>query len=210
MQKFFPVGTYRRLMGDTMTKMMDGMMGSMMKMPLRQLMSLSGKDADELIGLDDTSIEEISAIVDPHFRERTKLGMDAMMGSMVDMMDEFEPNVRDALTRAYARKFDKAQLGEIDRFFATPTGGKFAHEYMAIFADPEIMKEMMGLMPQMLKKMPDMVSSAEKATAKIPKARRYAELSKAEREKLASLLGISVKDLENNSKNEKTDEGTGL
>lgn len=205
-EKLFPVGTYKRMMGETMSKMMDGMMGGMMKMPITQIAGMSGVPADKLSELNQTSLEEISAIVDPHFRERTKLGMDAMMAAMADMMEGFEPNVRDALTRAYARKFDVRQLGEINAFFATPTGNRFASEYMTMMMDPEIMGEMQALMPQLMKKMPDMAARAKKATDGLPPPRKIADLSQAEKDKLARLLGIKASELPSSVAGEGTEQ----
>lgn len=193
--KLFPVGTYKRMMGETMSKMMDGMMGSMLRMPVAQIAKMSGLSTEKVLALPEASVEEVTTIVDPHFRKRTKLGMDAMFGSMADLMDSFEPNVRAALTRAYARKFEIAQLGEINAFFDTPTGNKFASDYMSMFVDPEIMGEMQALMPEMMKKMPDFVTAAEKATKGLPPARKIQDLSKAEREKLAQLLGVKASEL---------------
>lgn len=194
-EKLFPVGTYKRMMGETMSKMMDGMMSGMMKMPIAQIAEMSGVPTDKLTALNQTSLGEISAIVDPHFRERTKLGMDAMMGAMANMMEGFEPNIRDALTRAYARKFDVGQLGEINAFFSTPTGNRFATEYMTMMMDPEIMGEMQALMPQLMKKMPDLVAQAKKATDSLPPPRKISDLTKAEKDKLAQLLGIKASEL---------------
>ncbi|WP_336967749.1 DUF2059 domain-containing protein [Sphingobium aromaticiconvertens] len=197
--KLFPVGTYRRMMGGTMSKMMDSMIGGVMKMPIAQIARISGVPADKLTGMSEASLEEVSTIVDPHFRERTKLGMDAMMGGMTDLMDGFEPNVRGALTRAYARKFDVRQLGEINAFFATPTGNRFASDYMSMMMDPDIMSEMQALMPEMMKKIPDMAEKAKKATESLPPPRKASDLSDAEKTKLAQLLGIKSSDLKDSA-----------
>lgn len=204
--KIFPVGTYRRMMEGTMSKMMDSMMDGVMKMPIGQFARIGGVPEEKLAALDESSMEQISAIVDPHFRERTKLGMDAMMGSMADMMDGFEPKVRDALTRAYARKFDGKQLGELAAFFKTPTGDLYARESMMMFMDQEIMGEMQALMPEMMKKMPEMAAKAEAATKRLPPPRKVAELSQEERGKLAKLLGVKASDLKDGAAT--SDEGT--
>lgn len=204
--KIFPVGTYRRMMGQTMSKMMDGMLDGVMKMPIAQLARIGGVPEDKLASLDDTSMAEISAIVDPNFRQRTKLGMDAMMASMTDMMDGFEPKVRDALSRAYARKFDSRQLGELAAFFNTPTGDLYARESIMMFADPEIMGEMQALLPEMMKKMPEMAAKAEAATKNLPPPRKIADLSQQERDRLARLLGIKASDLHDGAAT--SDEGT--
>jgi len=191
----FPDGTYKRMMGETMSKLMDGMMGSMMKLPVRDIAKMSGLSADQLSKLDDSSLEEISAIVDPHFKQRTQLAMDAMFAGMGDVMSSYEPRLRAALARSFARKFDPAQLGEIGAFFATPTGSKFAGDYMTMFLEPEIMGEMQGMMPDMMKKMPDMLAPAIKATESLPKPRTFSQLTPAEQDKLATLLGLDPADL---------------
>ena len=204
--KIFPVGTYRRMMDGTLSKMMNSMMDGVMKMPIAQFARIGGVPQDKLAGLDETSMEQISAIIDPNFRERTKLGMDAMMASMVDMMDGFEPKVRDALTRAYARKFDDKQLDELAAFFKTPTGDLYARGSMMMFMDPEIMGEMQALMPEMMKKMPEMAAKAEAATKSLPPPRKIADLSQKERGRLATLLGVKASDLKDNAAT--SDEGT--
>ena len=128
------------------------------------------------------------------------------MASMVDLMDGFEPKVRDALTRAYARKFDGRQLSELNSFFKTPTGDLYARESMMMFMDPEIMGEMQALMPEMMKKMPEMAAKAEAATKALPSPRKIADLSPQERDKLAKLLGVKAGDLTDDAAT--NDEGT--
>jgi len=193
--KLFPVGTYKRMMGETMSKMMDAMLGSAMTLPIAQIAAISGVPSQQVVEIGETKLGEITAIVDPHFRQRSKAGMDSMMGGMAQMMDGYEPKVRDALTRAFARRFSTTELGEISTFFATSTGNRFAGEYMMMFMDPEIMREMQALMPDMMKNMPKMVEEAKAATKDIPAPRKIADLSPAERARLATLLGVKEKDL---------------
>lgn len=204
--KIFPAGTYRRMMDGTLSKMMDGVMDGVMKMPIAQLARIGGVPQDKLAGLNESSMEQISAIIDPNFRQRTKIGMDAMMAAMVDLMDGFEPKVRDALTRAYARKFDGRQLSELEAFFRTPTGDLYARQSMMMFMDPEIMSEMQAFMPEMMKKMPDMAAKAEAATKSLPPPRKIADLSQEERGRLAKLLGVKASDLHDGAATH--DEGT--
>lgn len=194
-EKLFPVGTYRRMMGESLSRVMDGMMDGLMKMPVADLARIGGVPAEKLAGMDAASLEEVSAIVDPNYRERTKQGMDAMMAGMTDLMDGFEPRMREALTRAYARKFTSGELAELGAFFATPAGGKYAAHSMSIFMDPEIMGEMQALMPEMMRQMPELAQRAQQATALLPPPRKLADLSKAERKRLAAILGVSEDDL---------------
>lgn len=204
--RIFPVGTYRRMMDGTMCKLMDGMMDGVMNMPIAQLARIGGVPEDKVSSLSATSMAEIGAIMNPYFKERTKRGMDAMMVSMADIMDGFEPQLREALTRAYARRFDVRQLGELTTFFRTPTGDVYARESMMMFMDPEIMREMQAFMPEMMKRMPDLAAKAEQATKNLPAPRKIADLSPEERGRLAKLLGVKAGDLHDNAAT--SDEGT--
>ena len=200
--KLFPVGTYKRMMGETMGKMMDAMLGSAMTLPIAQIATISGVPSEQVMEMGEAKLGEITAIVDPHFRQRSKAGMDAMMGGMAQMMDGYEPKVRDALTRAFARRFSTAELGEISTFFATSTGNRFAGEYMMMFMDPEIMSEMQALMPDMMKNMPKMVEQAKAATKDIPTPRKLSDLSADERKRLSTLLGVKEKDLQDTAQSQ--------
>ncbi len=84
---------------------------------------------------------------------------------------------------------------------------------MSIFMDPEIMGEMQALMPEMMQQMPKLAEQAKKATDALPPPRRIADLSKAERKRLAAILGVKEDDLKDRpyaagSDDEKNEEGT--
>jgi hypothetical protein len=193
--KAFPVGTYKRMMGQTMDKLMGGMMDSMMDMPVAELAQMGGLSPDKIGEMDKTSLAEIMAIYDPHFRERSQIGMRAMMTSMTGVMEQMEPRFRAGLARAYARKFSAAQLADLGRFFDTPTGSVYAAESMLLYMDPEVMGEMQTMVPELMKKMPDMVKAMKDATAHLPPARKQSDLTDAERAKLTALLGVKESDL---------------
>lgn len=48
------------------------------------------------------------------------------------------PGMSDAMTRAYARRFDVAQMHEIKAFFMTPTGRIYMQQAATIMADPDV------------------------------------------------------------------------
>lgn len=193
--KVFPDGTYKRMMGETFSKMMDSMMDGASQLPMRSIAAIGNLDEDKIAALGDTTLAEVMAIYDPHFRERLQIGTRAMMDSMTDMMSSMEPRVRDGLGRAYARRFTAQQLGELNTFFATPTGSVYAAESMSLYMDPEVMTEMTAMMPELMQKMPDFIKAMETSTAALPKPRKLEDLSKAEKAKLATLLGVKEKDL---------------
>lgn len=193
--QIFPTGTYARLMDKTLDTVMGTVMDSVGKLPMRDLARIGGLSETETAELDDTSLKEMMAIMDPVFDRRMQLITTTMMGQMTQLVTKFEPGIRDGLTAAYARRFTPQQLNELHRFFATPTGAIYASESMLLFMDPEVMARMQEMMPEMMKEMPAIMAAVETEMAALPKPRTYADLTKAERGKLAQLLGISEAEL---------------
>lgn len=189
----FPAGTYARIMNGTMDKMMDSMMDSMTRMPLRDLAGLSGVDTSKL---SSASLAEIMEIYDPAYKQRLKITTHTMMTEMAGIMTEFEPEIREGLAQAYAEKFDTRQLGELNAFFATPTGTAYAADSYLIMMSPQVMEKMQAFMPKMMQQMPAMIDKVTAATADLPQPRKFADLSPAEKAKLAEILGISKAELE--------------
>ncbi|MEL6828246.1 MAG: DUF2059 domain-containing protein, partial [Pseudomonadota bacterium] len=127
---------------------------------------VAGEDIPE--GEGDRTLAEVSREADPHFEERMQISTRVMMDEMVTLMTTMEPAIRDALVNIYARKFTVAQLGEMNRFFATDTGSAFARDYMMVFVDPEMMESMMSMVPQMMQAMPDIMEKVKDATSHLP------------------------------------------
>ncbi len=161
--QLWPIGTYRRMMDGTMSKLMDSMMSSMMGMPAENIL---GSAATGEAG--KKSMAELAESADPHFRERMKISMDTMMGAMIPIMEKIEPTVRDNLTRVYARQFTAVELGDMRRFFATPSGKAYADNAMMMFTQPEIMEGMQAFLPELMQAMPGIMKKVEAATAHLP------------------------------------------
>jgi hypothetical protein len=175
----FPIGTYRRMMSGTLSQMVDQMMGSMMDMKASEMVGViapdaKGKDdAKAIVG--DRSIGQMAEIADPAFRERTKITMDVMFAEMIPLMEKMEPQIRTNMTSIYARKFNATQLGDLARFFATPSGKAYADQSMMVFMDPDMIKSMQSFVPEFLKAMPDIMKKVEAATAHLPKPKKAGE-----------------------------------
>lgn len=188
--RLLPKGIYREMMSGTFDRMMNSLMESVGDVPLRAFIKAAGVDDSAAAGAKPATLNQVMAILDPYHRERTERGMKAMTGLMVDMMDRYEPAVREGVAEAYARRFTPAQLADLERFFATPTGSAYAGQSMLIYSDPAVMNRMMAMMPEMMQQMPQMVAAMQDATKDLPKARTYKDLSADERKQLAELLGI--------------------
>lgn len=189
----FPAGTYARMMGETMDKMMDSILDTTMRMPLKNLAGVGGVATDEI---GEGSLAEMMEIYDPAYKERMRLSTRAMMTEMSTLMSRFEPEIRSGLASAYAKRFDTAQLEDLNGFFATPTGRAYAADSYIIMMSPEVMEKMQTFMPEMMREMPAIMEKVKGAIEQLPKPRTYPDLSDAEKAKLAKILGISLEELE--------------
>ena len=162
--RLWPLGTYRRLMDGTMSKMIDAMMDQMSQMRSED-MNPVGKPDREASG---KTMGELMQASDPHYRERMRITTEVMFKEMLPLFDRVEPMLRDSMTRIYARKFSVAQLGDMERFFAAPTGEIYAREWMLAFMDPEMVKGMQAFMPDLIKAMPAIMAKVTEATKHLP------------------------------------------
>ena len=186
-----PPGIYKQIMGPMMDPILGNMGQSMKALPLRQLAQLGGMTAEEAAKLDHVDMATVMAIYDPHWEERMRLSMRAMIDSMADFFTTMEPDMREGMAKAYAHRFTLAELDDVDRFFGTPSGEKFANRYMTIMTDPAVAAQMKALMPKMIAQMPRFVAAAQKATAALPAPRKINDLTAAERATLAKALGVT-------------------
>ena len=169
----WPLGTYQRMMSDMMGP--DGMLGAVFDMKLGDMVAPGQEMSEGDKKIADTSMREAIASKDPHFEERMRITMKVMTDEMGAVMTKIEPAMRDGLSKAFARKFSTAQLQDLNLFFATPTGGVYARESLMLFMDPEIMKSMMGMMPELMNAMPAIEEKVKKATAHLPEPPRDTE-----------------------------------
>lgn len=154
-----PEGVYVRMMRDQYPAMMEVMM--------REMMGMKGSE----FGQGDANgktMAELARQHDPAFEERMRIMTGIMGQEMGTVMGQMEPGVRAGLARAFARRFTAAQLADMNAFFLTPSGKAFANDYLLMFADPEMMREMTKLAPEMMRAMPAIMDKVKKATAHLP------------------------------------------
>ncbi|WP_066557274.1 DUF2059 domain-containing protein [Croceicoccus bisphenolivorans] len=184
----FPEGTYERMMRGTMEQMTAQMMDSMMDMPLREMVGQMGLPEEDLAKIGKGSMREMMDILDPHFDERMTLTNSVMMNGMVDVMTTMEPAMREGLAEAYVGKFTATELAEMNAFFATPTGTKYAENAMMIFMDPKMMAKMQESMPKIMEAMPALIGKVRDATSHLPPPRKPEDLTEEERERFMGLV----------------------
>ena len=193
-----PQGFYARMMEQSlkgvMSSVMNQMIDNMSQMSLRDVVAMAGMKPEDAAKLGKGTVGEIMAIMDPNFKARTAAYLDEMTPMVMKMASSFEPDFRDGLTQAYARRFTLDQLNDINRFFATPSGGAYAANAMLITTDPLVLGRMTANLPKMLQgfmqQLPEVMKRAQARTASLPPPKRHEDLTPAERARLAELLGV--------------------
>ena len=194
--KILPEGAYARMMQDMFGQMLDPIASMMPEaMPPAAMALALGLPSETIETLGEAKQAEIADLIDPVFSRRSEVMMEYMLGEMGGMVAQFEPGMRRGLSRAYAKRFTLEEMADIQAFFATPTGARYATESMLVFTDPQTMAGTMEAMPAMLEQMPQMMGGIEEAMAVLPPQRGFADLSEAERSRLAALLDFTVPEL---------------
>ena len=187
--EMMPDGFY----GETMAGMMDKMLRPMLTMFSQPEFVLGARltvDAEAIEALEEAEQAELTAMLDPAYQARGDAMVAVLTSRMGGMFTAMEGPMREGLSKAYAVRFDDAQLADIAAFFATPTGGEYARESMALFADPQVMQASMQALPAMMSGFGDIESAMREAMAALPAERGYGDLTDAQRERMAELLDV--------------------
>ena len=189
-----PDGFYGTMMADIVDKMMRPMM-TMFSSPEIILSARLDLDEEAIGQLTEAEQAEISAMLDPAFDQRVDAIIGVMTEKMGGMFAVMEDPMREGLSKAYAVRFDDNQLADIAAFFATPTGSVYAKESMALFSDPQVMQASMKALPAMMSGFGNIETAMEESMANLPKEAAYSDLTAAQRQRLAELLGVEPEDL---------------
>lgn len=196
--KLLPDGSYQRMMRESMGPMMDQIFDAVGSMSMGQIAALGNLDPEAVAQIGDATLGEMMAIVDPQWRERMRLQNAAMMAAFADLFAEFEPGMRGALATIFARDYGTDELIELDRFFATPLGARYAGNSFGMWTDPAVMESMTSMMPKIMEAMPALMAEVQSSTAGLPPKRSFEDLTPEERERLSDLLGIPEAEIQNN------------
>ena len=196
--KLFPKGTYTRMMDESMAPMVEAMLGQMGGSPTLRVAQLTGLDPFDLTDLDEDRLTKAMDLLDPDASERGGEMAETMLTLIGDVMLDIEPAYRAGLARAYAVRFTNAELMDLDAYFETEVGKKYAAESFLVFADPQVMSSMNEVMPAMMERMPEIMTASAAIEENYAAARGYSSLSDAEQTQLAEFLGVSREILEGN------------
>lgn len=195
--KIIPTGT----MGEMIDKMMGGVLGPMMALaPDGATTTLTKQIGTEPYALDLTEeqADELARLFDPAWAERQQREMAIFPEMMKEMVSLMEPGMRKAMSELYAIRFSDGELAEIDAFFSTGTGGKYARESFLMASDPRIMSSTMEAMPALMGAVGDIEKQMADRVADLPAVRSFADLSPEERANVAAMTGYTVEEIEAN------------
>src|SRR3546814_21020581 len=116
--------------------MMDNLYGKMFKTLMGQVDGASdlmlsiktGVESDKVAALDAASKTVVADLFDPHRQQREDQITRIVKPLISEALADLEPPMREGMAKAYARKFTADQLGELNGFFATPTGQAYASD----------------------------------------------------------------------------------
>ena len=187
--EMMPDGFYGEMMAGMMDKMLRPML-TMFSQPEFVLGARLTVDAEAIEALEEAEQAELTAMLDPAYEARGDAMVAVLTSRMGGMFTAMEGPMREGLSKAYAVRFDDAQLADIAAFFATPTGGEYARESMALFADPQVMQASMQALPAMMSGFGDIESAMREAMTALPAERGYDDLTEAQRKRMAELLDV--------------------
>lgn len=114
------------------------------------------------------SLHDQAAATDPYFDQRVAAIRQAVSEEMGKISVVIDPRIREGLARSMARRFDAAQLADINRFYATPSGHALASQTMQMWMDPEMFRAMFSSFPEMMKLAPGMMEKLKAANDRFP------------------------------------------
>ncbi len=163
----WPDGAY----GKMMTSFMGGMFDRAMQLKKSDFAELGGKakPVSAAAPAKDVSLHDEIAAKDPYFDKRMAAMREVMIEEVGKVSAIIDPRMREGMARAMARRFDAQQLGDINRFFATPSGHAFAGQYMQLWMDPDTIRAIFASMPEMMKLMPELMQKMKAADQKFPR-----------------------------------------
>ncbi|WP_265587067.1 DUF2059 domain-containing protein [Sphingomicrobium arenosum] len=118
--------------------------------------------------LGDKSIATMIANEDEHFDERLSILRDVLDKELPPIAAAFDAPMRDAFARVFAKQYSEAELMELAAFADTPTGQKFARNYMMIGFQPEYYLGFMEAIPAMIPTLVPLGETLEARMAHLP------------------------------------------
>lgn len=133
--RIWPLGTYRRIMESTMNTATSGV--------TTPLWAPEGSKEARRAQHEARTGRPLPGETDAEAtRASVEAGMAQLTSALASTFERVEPGIRSAMTRVYARRYSLTELNELDAFFATPTGSRYAADSITLMNDPEMVAAM--------------------------------------------------------------------
>lgn len=195
--RMIPEGALAEMMDSMFDQIMNPMMqgvGEPAATTVAESLGLSTFDLD----LTEEQSAELATIFDPAFEDRREREMAVFSQLMVETINVMEPGMRRAMSELYAINFSPTELDEIEAFFSTETGGKYARESFLMASDPRIMASSMEALPALMGSIGDMEKRMAESVADLPAVRSFGGLSPEERAKVTQMTGLTEREIAGN------------
>lgn len=167
MGKLMADGTYARIMNSTQDEILQPLLDRVWNMKGSEFADLFGFKDMPPSSKDETFGENFGKN-DPYAKQRIEAFMHVYFRLIGQMSGAIEPDVRSAMARDFARKFDAQQLADLNRFLATPSGSAFAKNYMMSSFSLDVLQTSLMVWPKMMKAVPDFAKQLKEADAALP------------------------------------------
>ncbi|WP_336987530.1 DUF2059 domain-containing protein [Altererythrobacter aquiaggeris] len=195
--KIFPDGSLLAMMDDTLKPMLGGVTGKAIETgPAKTIASITGMSETEVSAMDEADRDAAMAIIDPVHKQRSEAFRTSTIGLVTRVLARIEPAYQAGLARAYAQRFTNDEMIELNRFFMTPVGSRYAAESISVFTDPQVMSAMSEMIPKLFELLPEMVGEFGALGEAYAAPRKLEDLSASEKAQLSALLGVAADDIE--------------
>jgi hypothetical protein len=165
--KLMPDGTYKRTM--------EAADADLVRPLLNRLWTMKGSEFADAFGITDMkerdrneTFGEAMSGDDPYARERVEAYIKVYIDIAGDMFSPIEGDIRGAMARDYARKYDAKTLNDMNGFLNTPTGMIFARDYMLSSFTLDVLQTTLMVWPKMMKNADQFEKRWKDATAHLP------------------------------------------
>jgi len=187
--KLLPPGTTREVFRQPLNLKVADLVHGYLMMPVERFVKEHGAELPEE-GVNGPPMVRVQLlqILDPASQTRLRVIGPVIQEMAADAAAAKEPQLREALALAYGQRLSVSELQALDRFLATPEGAAFARTSASLENDLFVFAARQSMDRAVADAAPAMIDRLSKATASLPKIRDTADLSEAERQRVAQLL----------------------
>jgi hypothetical protein len=165
--KLMPDGTYKRTM--------EAVDADLVRPVLNRFWPMKGSEFADAFGVTDMKEQDRNETFgeamtrdDPYAKERIEAYIKTYIDIVGDIFAPVEGDIRGAMARDYARKYDAKTLNDMNGFLSTPTGAIFARDYMLSSFTLDVVQTTLMVWPKMMKNADQFEKRWKDATAHLP------------------------------------------